>query len=354
VESLQGSILEDFLEGALGWRQDNFGLQPLRLADHAMDFCHPALRAPHVAEATNGVRLRFQSESQTLELDLDLVTSDRTAFALRAGATAAPTIDLLIDGVLQARRLLDHDVRHQKLRFDSIAADSESIFEIWLPHNVGLIIHKLSSDSPLYATPDLRSRWVFHGSSITHDALAHGPSETWPALLSRNMGWHLTQLGFRGECHLDPGVARSIASLPANGIILELGINVHNSQSFRQRTLVSAIHGFLQTIRDGHPKTPLIIVSPVFGEKREYETSSLTMDGSIVTGDLTLPIIREALRDCVDTRKHNGDQSVFYINGLELLGAEEAALFPDGLHPNFDGTALMKNRLLAHLSRVNP
>lgn len=354
MKAIQGLLLGDFLEGALGSRQDLFGLQPLRLTDQILDFCHPALRAAHVAEATNGIRLRFKSESKHLELDFDLVTSERTAFALRAGATAPPTIDFLVDGTLRDRRVLTHDASHQKARFESLEAAPGSIIELWLPHNVGLIIRNISSDAPLFATPDVRARWVFHGSSITHDALAPGPSETWPARLSNNRGWHLTQLGFRGECHLDFGVARSIASIPADGIILELGINVHNFQSFRQRTLISAIHAFLQTIRDRHPTIPLLVISPVFGAEREVEASSVTMDGNRLTGDLTLPIIREALRDCVDTRMKNGDRNVFYINGLELLGPKEASLFPDGLHPNFEGTELITERLLSHLSRINP
>jgi lysophospholipase L1-like esterase len=163
------------------------------------------------------------------------------------------------------------------------------------------------------------------------------------------MGWHLTQLGFRGECHMDLGVARSIAAARAEGIILELGINIHNFQTFRQRTLISAILGFLQTIREGHPRTRLIVVSPVFGAQRETEESSVTLDGDVLSGDLTLPMIRQALKEAVATRVRHGDLEISYLDGLELLGPSEAALFPDGLHPNTEGTVLLTKRLAAHL-----
>lgn len=352
MRTLQGAGLKDFLEGALGTRETALGLQPLRLNDQIMDFCHPALRAAHVAEATNGVRLRFTGEPRVIEVEIDLVTSERTAFALQAAATAPPTIDLTVDGALRDRRTLDHSDQTQRLKYDFAGAPAGAVFELWLPHNTGARIRAISSDAPLIAVPDDRPRWIFHGSSITNDALAPGPSETWPALLSSQRAWHLTQLGFRGECHLDPGVARSIAATPAEGIILELGINVHNFQTFRQRTFISAIHGFLQTIREGHPRARLIVVSPVFGAEREIEDSSVTMDGNRLSGDLTLPMIREALREAVATRVRHGDQEVSYVDGLELLGPDEATLFPDGLHPNTEGTVLLTKRLAAHLSRT--
>ena len=46
-------------------------------------------------------------------------------------------------------------------------------------------------------------------------------------------------------------------------ITLELGINVVNGDTMRERAFVAAFHGFLDTIRDGHPKTPILITSPI-------------------------------------------------------------------------------------------
>ena len=60
-------------------------------------------------------------------------------------------------------------------------------------------------------------------------------------------------------------------------------------------------------------------------------------------------MIREALREAVATRVRHGDLEISYLDGLELLGSSEAALFPDGLHPNTEGTVLLTKRLAAHL-----
>ena len=349
MTEIAGAALAAAVEGALATRHFDRGLQPLRLSSATTDHAHPALSTPFVAEATNGVRLRFQTAASKIEIDFSLVVSGRTAFALDAGRMTPPTFDLRLDEQLHDRRIVPHDDAQQRLRFDSLPGGT-SVVELWLPHNVGVIIHGVRSDAPFAAAPDTRPRWLVHGSSITHDSLAEGPSDTWPAQLARDAGWHLTTLGFRGECHLDPFVARAIAAARADVITLELGINVHNHQSMRERAFVPAVHGFLQTVRDGHPYTPLTVVSPVFGAERELESRSTSFEGDSLAGDLTLPRIREALRLAVQTRERYDDPAVAYVDGLSLLGAEHADLFPDGLHPDARGTGILRARLASLLA----
>lgn len=348
---LAGSALEGAVEGALALRRTDLGVQPLRLSDAVLDRTHRALRTPFVAEATNGVRLRFETASTSIELDFSLVLSERTAFALRAERMTSPTFDLRLDEALHDRRIVPHDDAPQSLGFTGLPG-TPVVAELWLPHNVGVIIHRMRSDAPLSAAVDRRPRWLIHGSSITHDALAPGPSDTWPAQLARSAGWHLTTLGFRGECHLDPFVGRAIAAARADGITLELGINVHNQQSMRERAFEPAVHGFLQSVRDGHPRTRLVVVSPFFGAERESEARSTSIDGEILQGDLTLPQMREVVRTAVEVRERDHDSTIAYVDGLSLLGPEDAHLFFDGLHPDAQGTSILRSRLAPLLARL--
>lgn len=55
-----------------------------------------------------------------------------------------------------------------------------------------------------------------------------------------------------------------IRDTPADVISVKLGINVVNLDLMRRRAFAPAVDGFLDTIRDGHPRTPLILVSPIF------------------------------------------------------------------------------------------
>ena len=51
---------------------------------------------------------------------------------------------------------------------------------------------------------------------------------------------------------------------PADLISVKIGINLVNTDLMRLRAFAPAVHGFLDTIRDGHPTTPLLVVSPLF------------------------------------------------------------------------------------------
>ena len=98
--------------------------------------------------------------------------------------------------------------------------------------------------------------------SITPRRETEVPSETWPALVARQHGWDCVSLGFAGECHLDPVAARTIRDLPARLISLCLGINIYGGETFSGRTLPGQIEAFISTVREGHPKTPIVVITP--------------------------------------------------------------------------------------------
>ena len=73
----------------------------------------------------------------------------------------------------------------------------------------------------------------------------------------------LINLGFGGSALLDPFTARAIRDTPADLISVKIGINLVNTDLMRLRAFAPAVHGFLDTIREGHPTTPLLVVSPI-------------------------------------------------------------------------------------------
>ena len=105
--------------------------------------------------------------------------------------------------------------------------------------------------------------WLHHGSSISHGSNAESPSTTWPALAASAGGVELVNLGFGGSALLDPFTARTMRDTPADLISVKIGINLVNTDLMRLRAFAPAVHGFLDTIREGHPTTPLLVVSPL-------------------------------------------------------------------------------------------
>ncbi|MEO3747646.1 hypothetical protein [Plantactinospora sp. B5E13] len=119
----------------------------------------------------------------------------------------------------------------------------------------------------------------------------------------------------------------------------------------RLRAFVPAVHGFLDTIRDGHPDVPLLLISPLFCGVHEETPGPGALDpgsigtdqvrfvatgtpGDVTLGRLTLQVIRRELRSLAERR--TADQNLHYLDGTSLYGSSDAVAvpLPDGLHPS--------------------
>jgi lysophospholipase L1-like esterase len=129
-------------------------------------------------------------------------------------------------------------------------------------------------------------------------------------------------------------VSRVIRDLSADLISLKLGINIMGAVgTLSERTLKPAIIGFIKTIREGHPRVPIAVVSPIFCQPRETTPNAL---------GLTLCSIREEICDVVCRLQKAGDGSIFYESGLGLFGEDMTKKYqPDSIHPNGDGYEMM-------------
>ena len=204
---------------------------------------------------------------------------------------------------------------------------------------------RLDDDATIETPPPSdRRRWVHYGSSISHCMEADHPTGTWPAVAARAAGVDLYSLGLAGQCQLDQFAARTIRDLPADLISLKLGINVVNADSMRERAFVPAVHGLLDTIRDGHPDTPIVVISPIICPAAEDHPGPTlpNEDGrfdvverpeELTVGALSLTRIRELLAIVVAQRRGAGDSNLHCLHGHELFGAADVDDLPDGLHP---------------------
>ncbi|SER23668.1 SGNH/GDSL hydrolase family protein [Microlunatus flavus] len=318
-----------------------------------------------------GARLVVRTSATTLEL-----VSHLTRVAYRGADRARGCFDVYVDGGFVARDVLDGgdavvvDLQTGATAYErgpshttalSGLPEGDKIVEVWLPHNEGLELVALRTDAPTEPVVSTRPRWLHHGSSISHGSNAAAPSETWPAVAARRAGVELVNLGLGGSALIDPFLARVIRDTTADVISVKLGINVVNLDSMRLRAFVPAVHGFLDTIRDGHPDTPLLLVSPIFCGIHEATPGPGAVDPAtlgtdqvkfIATGDpaevaagkLTLEVIRRELASLVERR--SADPHLHYLDGFELYGPAdaEALPLPDGLHPGPEAHVRMGER----------
>ncbi|MGV2806275.1 GDSL family lipase, partial [Clostridium perfringens] len=101
--------------------------------------------------------------------------------------------------------------------------------EIWLPQNIGMTVTGLRIGAQAIGVPlpDTRPRWITYGSSITQCVGASSPSRAWPAIAAEACGFSLTNLGFSGNCHMEPMIGRLIRDLPADFNSICAGVNIY-------------------------------------------------------------------------------------------------------------------------------
>jgi lysophospholipase L1-like esterase len=318
-----------WFEGAISFEKRGGGLKPWRLpfAERGL-FPSPAETLLARAEMAAGVRLRFETDARAVGLRV-APDKEKRIYDLTLGPKLLASVTL--------------DEQRTDALFDGLPA-GRKVLELWLPQKQATVARRLllSDGAAARLVADKRPKWVTYGSSITHCGAAHSPARTWPGVVARAMGWNLTCLGYGGQCHFDPMVARMIRDLPADYISLKLGINVMGGSSLSRRTFRPGIIGLVKIIREKHPRTPITVVSPIISPPRETTPNAVGM---------TLTIMREEARDAVDRLIAAGDRNLRYVSGLELFGPGEVGYLPDQLHPNGDGYELLGRNFVKKVAR---
>ena len=373
VSRLLGDVVRAY--GAMDFDAGAEGMSPRRLPD----WTRPQLPAPveFVSRMASGVRLQFSTDTRRLGLSF-LATTRHTAdrprrpvtFNLETGGRIhSAESNLGNDIVLSSRTPGDFEFvpgEPDTIWFaglDGVSSDCE----LWLPHNAHIELRTLIVDDGAKLAPmttDDRARWIHYGSSISQCGEAEEPAYIWPAVAARRANVAVQNLGLSGQCHLDQFVARTIRDADADIVSIKTGINIVNADSMRERVFVPALHGFLDTVREGKPETPIIAVSPIFCPGAETRPGPMMRHAStgkfdaikghdeIRNGSMSLQRVREIIAEVVDTRRRSGDEHLYYLDGLTLFGAEDAEDLPDDLHPNAAGYIRIGERFAPTLKRL--
>ena len=272
-----------------------------------------------------GARLRLRTDSSQLQLrtlaaspsrwyDVDVYV-DGECRASVALAEGEQTVECLAEGGSAAKEITLYLPYRQSLQIIGVGVDAEA--------EVG-VAASFSREAPL----------VLYGSSVAQGAGAAHPGMSYAAILARALGVDFVNLGFGGAGKAEPEVVDLVAAIPASCYLFDLG------KSYGQQS-PAAYAAMLETIRSRHPEVPVVCMTPIFST-REVESEDYAQLSRHT---------REAMRRPALARLAAGDDKVTLVEGLDLLGADDAdGLSADGVHPNDDGFALIAERLAPYLA----
>jgi lysophospholipase L1-like esterase len=168
-------------------------------------------------------------------------------------------------------------------------------------------------------------RWVAYGDSVAEGWIASGPAWAWPAIAGRDQGLDVVNLGYAGSARGEMVSAEQISSVAADVISITHGTNCwtripHSAGMMRENTAA-----FLEVVRQGHPHTPIVVVSPVIRPDAESTPNRL---------GATLADLRAAMEAACGARVAAGDSRLWIVSGEGLLTADQLG---DGIHPNDEG-----------------
>jgi len=303
--------------GAISLEKSEGLISPWRIFHEEKDFYTPN-QLNGTAEIPAGVRIIFETTSSTIKVEF-------------AASEVEVEFDVVIDRELVKTIIVSP--KDTSFTVDGLLV-SNKVVEIYLSQRQKLAVKNvyIAKEVNWNPYPSLKRKWLAYGSSITQCQAAESPSQTWPAITAAELDLDLTCLGFSGQCQYEPMIAKTIGDTPVDFISLCAGINIYGANSYNERTFQSVIIGFIKIIREKHTEVPIVLSSPIYGTFRE-ETPNLV--------GFTLSEMRRQVQEIVEIFGSNGDDHLFYVNGLDILGKEHADLLPDELHPNAEGYKLM-------------
>ena len=303
--------------GAISLEKNGEFTTPWRIFHKEKDFYTPNL-LEGVAEIPAGVRIAFKTNSTKLIVEF-----------------AAPENDLTFDLFIDKEFVKTIIVNPKDISFTvENLSTKNKLIEIYLSQQQKVSLRNvyITEDADCNTDSSQQKKWLAYGSSITQCREAESPSKTWPAIAANKLDLALTCLGFSGQCQYEPMIARTIRDTPVDFISLCAGINTYGANCYSERTFQAAIIGFIKIIREKHKTVPIVLSSPIYCPFAEVNPNLV---------GYTLIEMRKHVQEIVEIFRKNGDNLLFYVNGLDILGEEHATLLPDDLHPNAEGYKMM-------------
>ncbi len=132
-------------------------------------------------------------------------------------------------------------------------------------------------------------------------------------------------LGYAAAARGEIVSAEHIAALRADIITIAYGESCWTRSPHNVGMVTEGLWGFLDVVRQGHPTTPIVVISPVVRSDAEEAHNRL---------GASLADIRHAIEMVTRDRIVCGDHTLSLVTGRTIISTEHLA---DGIHPSDEG-----------------
>src|SRR5436305_1028934 len=270
------------------------------------------------AQLPVGMRVEVTGEAEALDIAYVTATEE---LGFR-GDGAGRTFSLWRAGTLVDEEKAEFGEGRVRLALGGWPGDERAI--VYLPEGMKPTIKSLSGvGGRIEPAPADQPRWIAYGDSVAEGWAASGPAHAWPAIAGRTHGLDVANLGYAGAARGEVASAEQIAALDADVISITHGTNCWTRTPHSLDMMLAAVAAFIDTVRQGHPDTPIVVVSPVV--RPDAETTPNRFGATL--GDLRLAMEEEA-----------SHRDVVLIPGADLITADNLA---DGIHPDDEGHRIL-------------
>lgn len=296
-----------------------------------------------LANCTAGGQIRFKTNSAKLAIRVNLFDA---ADMYHMPATGQCGFDCYLGEPGHQRYYSTTKFDHREKRYEYLMYD----FELPKIQNVTLnfplyqgveeVFIGVDPEAQIFAPTSLGNdrKVIFYGSSITQGGCASRPGMAFTNILSRHLNCECVNLGFSGNGHGEPEVAKVMSEIvkPACYVLDYEANSAKNG--LLQKTLVE----FIRILRKVHPKVPILVVSKIKFSKENFLKEDL---------DIRLKL-KEFQFETVKTLRDEGDKNIFFYDGSELLGSNSDECTVDGVHPSDLGFMRMADNLREVLEKI--
>lgn len=200
---------------------------------------------------------------------------------------------------------------------------------VYLPERMGPTVLELTGVGGTVEPAPAQPRWLCYGDSIAEGWTVTTADRSWPSVAARDHGLDVVNLGYAGSARGEIPSAEELAELDADVISISHGTNCWTRTPHSVDLFAAGLTAFLDIVRQGHPTTPIVAVSPITRPDAEAQPNRL---------GATLTDLRAAFEAVVAGRIAAGDDRLVLLEGFPLVTVGQLA---DGIHPGDEGHAAM-------------